>query len=83
MAGRKLEALVLTEVEKSELTALAARPETAQALAGRARIVLACADGLENKVCSFRHERRRDVPCFSTSHSPAPPSFRPVLSTSK
>jgi hypothetical protein len=25
----------------------------------------------------------RDVPCFSTSHSPAPPSFRQVLSTSK
>jgi hypothetical protein len=34
-------------------------------------------------VCSLRHERRRDVPCFSTSHSPAPPSFRPVLSTSR
>jgi transposase len=49
MAGRKLEVLALTEVEKSELTALAARPKTAQALAGRARIVLACADGLENK----------------------------------
>jgi transposase len=49
MAGRRLEALVLTEVEKSELTALTARPKTAQALAERARIVLACADGLENK----------------------------------
>ena len=49
MAGRSLEALVLTETEKSELTALATRPKTAQALAGRARIVLACADGLENK----------------------------------
>jgi hypothetical protein len=34
-------------------------------------------------ICSLRHDRRRDVPCFSTSHSPAPPSFRPVLSTSK
>lgn len=49
MAGRRLEALVLTEVEKSELIALTARPKTAQALAERARIVLACADGLENK----------------------------------
>ena len=46
MARRRLEALVLTEVEKSELTALTARPKTAQALAERARIVLACADGL-------------------------------------
>jgi hypothetical protein len=33
--------------------------------------------------CSLRQDRRRDVPCFSTNHSPAPPSFRPVLSTSK
>jgi hypothetical protein len=49
MAGRRLEALTLTEVEKSELKALSARAKTAQALAGRARIVLACADGLENK----------------------------------
>ena len=49
MAGRRLEALALTEVEKSELKALSARAKTAQALAGRARIVLACADGLENK----------------------------------
>ena len=49
MAGRRLEALALTEVEKSELTALGTRPKTAQALAERARIVLACADGLENK----------------------------------
>src|SRR3712207_3240378 len=28
--------------------------------------------------CSFRHDRRVRVPCFSTSHSPAPQSFRPV-----
>ena len=50
MAGRRLEALNLTDAEKSELTALAARPKTAQALAERARIILACADGLANKV---------------------------------
>jgi hypothetical protein len=31
----------------------------------------------------LRQDRRRDVPCFSTSNSPAPPSIRPVLSTSK
>ena len=34
-------------------------------------------------ICSLRQDRRRDVPCFSTNHSPAPPSFRPLLSTSK
>ena len=28
------------------------------------------------------HERRLLVPCFSSSHSPGPPSFKPVLSTS-
>jgi transposase len=52
MAGRRLEALTLTGAERSELTALAARPKTAQALAQRARIILACCEGLENKVVS-------------------------------
>src|SRR3954454_10763918 len=52
MAGRRLEALMLTDAERSELTALAARPKTAQALAQRARIILACAEGLENKAVS-------------------------------
>ena len=54
MAGRRLEALDLMVVEKSELTALAARPKTAQALAQRARIILACAEGLENKAVGQR-----------------------------
>jgi transposase len=52
MAGRRLEALTLTDAERSELTALAARPKTAQALAQHARIILACAEGLENKAVS-------------------------------
>ena len=52
MAGRRLTALILTDEERSELMALAARPKTAQALAQRARIILACATGLENKVVS-------------------------------
>ena len=52
MAGRRLQALMLTEAERSELTALAARPKTAQALAQRARIILACAEGVENKAVS-------------------------------
>src|SRR3954471_10723505 len=33
--------------------------------------------------CSFRQARRVRVPCFPTSHSPGPPSFSPVLSTSR
>ena len=34
-------------------------------------------------MCSFRQDRRVLVPCFSPSHSPAPHSRRPVLSTSR
>lgn len=45
----RLAALVLRAAERSELTALAARRKTAQALALRARIVLGCAEGAENK----------------------------------
>jgi transposase len=41
-------ALVLTEAERTELTALAGRRNTAQAVALRARIVLACAEGRKN-----------------------------------
>ena len=49
MPGRRLDVLTVSGAEKSELTAMASRPKTAQAMAQRARIVLACADGLENK----------------------------------
>jgi transposase len=49
MAGRRLAPLVLTEEERSELKSLASRRKTAQALALRARIVLTCAEGGENK----------------------------------
>jgi hypothetical protein len=48
MAGRRLEALSTTDAERIELVTLAARAKTAQALAERARIILACADGLVN-----------------------------------
>jgi hypothetical protein len=33
--------------------------------------------------CSLRQDRRVLVPCFSSSHSPAPHRFNPVLSTSR
>lgn len=49
MAGRRMAALVLSDEERSELTSLAARRNTAQALALRARIVLRCATGAENQ----------------------------------
>ena len=49
MAGRALPTLVLSAVERAELEGLAARRKTAQAIAQRARIVLACAGGTANK----------------------------------
>jgi len=49
MAGRRMAELVLSEEERSELTSLAARRNTTQALALRARIVLRCASGAENQ----------------------------------
>ena len=52
MAGRRLEALSLADDERAELTALAARPKTAQAVAMRVQIVLACAGGLEHQTAS-------------------------------
>src|SRR5258706_1477820 len=49
MAGRQLIPLILSDLERSELRSLAARRKTAQAIAMRARIVLACAEGSQNK----------------------------------
>jgi transposase len=47
--GRPKAALVLTEDEREQLTRWARRAKSAQALALRSRIVLACAGGAENK----------------------------------
>src|SRR5262245_31377570 len=46
--GRPLPPLTLTDDERTTLQAWARRPTTAQRLATRARIVLACAEGLRN-----------------------------------
>jgi hypothetical protein len=46
--------LELEEVERRELTSLASRRSTAQSLALRARIVLACADGEQSKIVAAR-----------------------------
>jgi transposase len=47
--GRPKAELVLTDEEQAELARLARRPKSAQALASRARIVLACAEGGSNQ----------------------------------
>jgi transposase len=52
--GRPLEPLVLSESERAELGALAARRKTAQALALRARIVLLAGKGIANKDVAAR-----------------------------
>jgi transposase len=54
MAGRHLAPLELDEAERSELLSLASRRSTGQALALRARIVLACAEGAPSKVVAAR-----------------------------
>jgi transposase len=54
MAGRQLAPLTLSDEERSELKGLATRRKTAQALALRARIVLACAEGGQNKDVAAR-----------------------------
>src|SRR5947209_9535190 len=52
--GRGMAELVLSEAERTELSLLSSRRETAQALALRARIVLECARGLENQEVAAR-----------------------------
>jgi transposase len=54
MGGRFLPALEISEAERAELTSLASRRSTAQALALRARIVLGCAEGEQNKAVAAR-----------------------------
>jgi transposase len=54
MRGRPKTQLVLSETEREQLGALTLRRKTAQALALRARIVLSCADGVDNKVVAAR-----------------------------
>jgi len=52
--GRRFAPMELDKVERAELTSLASRRSTAQALALRARIVLACAEGEQSKVVASR-----------------------------
>jgi transposase len=52
--GRPKVALVLTDEERVQLNSLAHRSRTAPLLARRARIILACAEGHDNKVVAKR-----------------------------
>src|SRR3954464_2915685 len=52
--ARPLAELALTDDERQTLTTWASRPKSAQRLATRARIVLACAEGLDNKSVAAR-----------------------------
>jgi len=52
--GRPKAELVLSDVERETLDRWARRPKSAQALALRSRIVLACADGVDNKSVAAR-----------------------------
>ena len=52
--GRPKVAIVLTPVERKELDSLAHRSRSAPAVARRARIVLACADGRDNQTVARR-----------------------------
>lgn len=54
MNGRPKTPLVLSATEREQLIALTKRRKTAQALALRARIVLACAEGADNNVVAAR-----------------------------
>ena len=47
--GRPKQALILTDDERDRLQSLAHRARSQPALARRARVVLACAQGLDNK----------------------------------
>ena len=49
MRGRPVVAIELTDAERAELEGLASRRATAQGLAERARVVLACAGGMRNQ----------------------------------
>lgn len=60
MSVQRLAPLILSDDERAALTSLTKRRNTAQALALKARIVLTCAEGGQNKkvAAKLRLERR-------------------------
>jgi transposase len=87
--GRPRKPIVLSEEERGKLEEWARRPKTAQRLAQRARIVLGCADGLENRqvarqlritdqtVCKWR-ERFRSARLEGLADEPRPGAPRKI-----
>src|SRR2546428_14188730 len=76
--GRPTAVLVVTSEEQAALERWARRPKTAQALAQRARIVLACATGATNTAVGKRiggtpqkGGKGRGPPLGGPQHSPA------------
>jgi transposase len=61
--GRPKVALILTDEERRRLDSLAHRSRTAPHLARRARIVLACAEGQDNKVVAKRLRMSQTTVC--------------------
>jgi len=61
--GRPKATLVLTLDERTELDSLAHRSRSAPALARRARIVLACAEGRDNKTVAHRPRMAKAPVC--------------------
>jgi hypothetical protein len=57
--GRPKVALILTDDERVRLDSLAHRSRTAPHLARRARIILACGEGHDNKIVARRLRMRR------------------------
>ena len=60
--GRPKGALILTTEERQRLDSLAHRSRSAAALARRARIILACAEGSDSKVVARRLDGLYDEP---------------------
>jgi len=61
--GRPKEALVLSEAEREQLDVWSRRRKTAQALALRSRIVLACSSGAENQAVAAELKIARQTVC--------------------
>ena len=87
--GRPTQPIVLTDEERDKLQQWAHRPKTSQRLALRARIVLGCADGMENRqvarqlritdqtVCKWR-ERFRQARLEGLADEPRPGAPRQI-----
>jgi hypothetical protein len=71
MGDSRLEPLVLSEAERPTLENWAKRRKTAQGLALRARIVLACADGGPN-IAALMQQRAVHIEAGQVSTSPMP-----------